>query len=388
MDLFTRSDLKPLLEERQTHCVSVFMPTRRGGGEQDPIRWRIHLGEAEEMLVQAGLRAPEAREQLEPARRLLDDPIFWQSQCDGLAYFLASPFERLYRLPLAFEDLVVVGPRFHVTPLLPLLGGNGRFYVLAVSRNAVRLLQGTRDAVSAVDLTGVPHDLAAALLTRQREPVRTITARPTGAGGPWQATSHGVGVDDPKEDLLHYFQQIDRALHPVLRRDEAPLALAAVDYLQPIYRQANSYPHLVAEGVAGNPDHLSDKQLHDRAWPLVQPGFEEAQQNAASQYRELAGTGRTACDLRQIVPAAGRGEVETLFVARDTQRWGRFDPATGKVEEREHAQPGDEDLLNYAAAHTLLHDGAVYAVALEEMPDRHPAAATFRLPLAKRGKRP
>jgi hypothetical protein len=29
--------------------------------------------------------------------------------------------------------------------------------------------------------------------------------------------------------------------------------LAGVEYLLPIYREANTYPHLLAEGIHGNP---------------------------------------------------------------------------------------------------------------------------------------
>jgi hypothetical protein len=47
--------------------------------------------------------------------------------------------------------LVIVSERFHVKPLLPLLSGDGRFYVLALSQNEIRLLQGTRYSVEQVD---------------------------------------------------------------------------------------------------------------------------------------------------------------------------------------------------------------------------------------------
>ncbi len=243
MDLLTKEELKTLLVQHRTPCVSTFMPTHRGGGKEDPIRWRVHLGEAKQQLVTSGLRAPEAKELLDPALHLLEDVTFWKHQCDGLAFFLAPQFLRLYRLPLAFEDLVVVADRFHVTPLLPLLSGDGRFYVLALSQNAVRLLQGTRYSVSEIDLKRVPRSLAEALLTHDTDEPLTFHTRPT-SGGTWGAifSGHGVGIDDAKDDLLRYFQKIDRGLHDVLRAERWPLVLAGVGYLQPIYRQANTYP--------------------------------------------------------------------------------------------------------------------------------------------------
>jgi hypothetical protein len=390
MDLFTRKDLKALLAEPRTPCVSIYMPTHRGGREEDPIRWRVHLAEAEENLIAAGLRVSDAKELLKPARQLLDDVTFWKHQCDGLAFFLAPQFLCLYRLPIAFEDLVVVADRFHIVPLLPLLSDNGRFYILALSQNAVRLLQGTRYSVSEVDLKGVPRNLAEALLTHDRDEPLRVHSRPVGGIGSWGAifSGQGVGIDDAKDDLLQYFQRIDRGLHPVLREDRAPLVLASVDYFLPIYRAANTYPHLLGLAVEGNPDRLSTKELHAKAWALVQPLFERAKEQAAAQYRQLAGTGRTAVDLKQVLAAAYHGEIETLFISLGSRRWGRFDLGTGRAEEHDRLELGDEDLLNLVAVYTLLHGRTVYAVDPEQVPGGGPLAAVFCLPLVKRGKRP
>jgi hypothetical protein len=391
MDLFTRDDLKTLLAEHPSPCLSLFMPARRGGAEPDPIRWRKHLAEAEERLVKAGWRAAEVKELLAPGLHLLEDITFWKNQSDGLAAFLAPQFLRLFRLPLAFQDDVVVANRFSIIPLLPLLSGNERFFVLALSQKAVRLLQGTRHRVSEVDLKGVPQNLAEALLSHEAKQPFSFYGRRAGEGaGSWGGIfhGHGVGIDDTKEELLHYFQKIDRGLHPLLKEEKAPLVLAAVDYLQPIYRQANTYAQLLEQGVEGNPDRLSSRELHDRAWPLVKPLFEEAQQRAAAQYRQLAGTEHASGDLEAVVAAAYEGRVETLFVALGRQVWGVFDPTLGRVEQHKEASFGDVDLLDLAAAHTLMHGRTVYAVEPEQVPSKTDVAAIFCLPLPKHGKRP
>lgn len=389
MDLFTRNDLKQLLAEHQSPRVSLFMPASRGGAEKDPILFRNLVEEADKRLVAHGLRAPAVREFLAPARSLLEDPTFWRNQCDGLAVFLAPDFRRIYRLPVALAEQVDVGGLFHVTPLLPMLAGDGRFYVLALSQNGVRLIQGTRYASSPVDLQGVPHNLAEALATHDVDATLTFHSRPVGAIGSWGAifSGHGVGIDDEKDDLLRYFQRIDRGLHQLLREDRAPLVVAAVEYFQPIYRQANTYPHLLERGIPGNPDRLSDKELHDRAWEVVKPHFEQAQQKALALYHTLAGTGRASGDVRQIPLAAYRGELETAFVALDRQVWGELNPGANTVELHERPEEGDEDLLNLVAVHTLLHGHTVYALRAEGMPGGALMAGIYCLPLAKHGKK-
>ncbi|RPJ11944.1 MAG: hypothetical protein EHM37_10145 [Deltaproteobacteria bacterium] len=44
---------------------------------------------------------------------------------------------------MAFKELAVVSHRFHVKPLLPVLTSDGTFYILALSQNQLRLLEGT-----------------------------------------------------------------------------------------------------------------------------------------------------------------------------------------------------------------------------------------------------
>jgi hypothetical protein len=92
-------------------------------------------------------------------------------------------------------------------------------------------------------------------------------------------------------------------------------------------------------------------------------------------------------DLEAVVTAAYEGRVETLFVALGHQVWGVFDPATGRVEQHKEALFGDVELLDLAAAHTLLHGRTVYAVEQEQVPSKTDVAAIFCLPLPKHGKR-
>jgi len=380
MDTFTRSDLKLLLDPRRGPCVSAFLPTHRGGSEQDPTRYKNLLRQAEDRLTAHGVRGPEAGDLLEPARELLADESFWRAQSDGLALFLAPGFQRRYRLPVAFPERVVVGDSFHVEPLLPLLNAGGRFYVLALSQKHVRLLQGTAHGVQDLDLAGVPQGLAEALRFHDTDEPLLFHTRPNGRHGGWSAIfhGHGVGIDDHKDDLLAYFRAVDRGLHEILRTERAPLVLASVEYLWPIYREANRYPHLLEGGIAGNPDGLSAEELCRRALALVRPHWRRAQAEAAALYAQLLGTGRASADLPEVVQAAREGRVEILFVESGRRVWGRAE--TGAAHERE--EPGDEDLLNRATADTLRHGGTVYASAAEEMPGG-PAAALFWLPVRR-----
>jgi hypothetical protein len=318
MDVVRRSDLQRLAVGKQGPCVSVFLPTHRAGPEvqQGPIRLKNLLRQATEVLKSDGVRAPEIDRLLAPLRSLLDDRLFWQYQSDGLALFSRPGWWRSFRVPLDLPELAVVDDRFHVTPLLPPLAGDGHFFVLALSQNQIRLLEGTRDRVEEVDLPGVPLGVRDALQGEEAQKQLQLYVADrcgVGAGGSYHGQAHPGEAQ--AERVLRYFRKVDRGLREVLAGERAPMVLAAVEHLSPIYRQANTYPQLVDEVLPGSPEGLSRHELHARAWPIVEPLLLRAQGEAVARYDRLAGTGLTSQDPQDIVWAAEDGRIETLFVS-------------------------------------------------------------------------
>lgn len=364
------------------------MPTDKTGieGPQDQLRIRRLIREAEDQVRDTTqLHAAQVESLLAPLRALPDDQQFWKHVSDGLAIFRSPHVFHALRIPTSFQERVVVGNHFSIKPLLPLLTFNDRFYILALSQNAVRLLLCTHDSTSELKLPEeVPTSLAEFLGGEQRsnelQSHSAASFGSTGKGGRHPAIFHGqgVGTDEAKDDVLRYFQHIDRGLHDLLKNETAPLILAGVAYLFPIYQQVNTYPHLQEQGIAGNPDRLRGETLRSKAWTIVEPVVTQKRQEAAIQYHDFANTERTSKKIDEIMPAACYGRVASLFVARDQEQWGTFDPTTSILRVHERPEPGDEDLLDLAATQTLLHGGSVYAVEQTHMPDEAPLAAVFR----------
>lgn len=381
MDQLSREELWELVKGAFPHCVSLFLPTSRAGpaAREGGIHLKNLLRQAEERLVALGMRAPEAKELLAPAWNLVGDSLFWSYQSDGLAIFVAPSGMRKWRLPLRFEELMVVAERFHVKPLLPLFTGDGRFEVLVLSQNHVRLLVGTRHSVTEIPVEEVPTSLAD--IMRADLVQKHLQFRTAAASGPGKQAvayhGHGGGEARRKDDILRFFRRLDDGLKAYLTSEPVPLVLAGVDYLLPLYREASSYPHLVEGGITGSPDQLSPEQLHAQAWALVEPHFRRAQENAAARFAERLGTGLASCQLPEVLRAAREGRVEDLFVAVGVQRWGHV-AASGEVEVHESPQPGDQDLLDLVAVETLLRKGTVYAVPPERVPGGECLAAVFR----------
>jgi hypothetical protein len=383
MDTFGASELSKLTGNREGTCVTIFMPTHATGrdGQQDALRLKNLVAKAERVLIDRGTRSSEARKLLQPVRDLPGEPGFWEKRSHGLALFVADNVFDRYRVPISLHEEVVVNQRFQVKPLLPLLGANDEFFLLAFSQNRVRFFRGRQFSLQEIPVKGMPENMQKALNYDQVYRGSQVHSAQRGSDlGKQGAVFHGQGGERElaKDDLARYFRIIDSALHNVLRSRKTPLILAAVQYLLPIYRDVTAYPYIAREELAGNPDHLSDQELHAQAWPFVKAWTEAGRADAAAKYRQLAGTGKTADDLKQILTAACQGQVECLFVDRHAHQWGSFNAQTNALQlNGEPDRSGLDDLLDLAAAQTLTHSGTVYSVECSECPSP-PICAVLR----------
>jgi hypothetical protein len=375
MDVISTPDLLRLADQRGGTRISIFLPTHRGGPqtERNRIRLKNQLRYAHHALRTDGIPAGQIDTMLQPGHRLLGLAGLWDEPSDGLAVFSGPEGARHLRVPLRLPELVTVGDRYLVRPLLPLVNANGHFYVLALSQDEIRLFHGTRVGLEQVELEGLP--LAMWLtMPRRRPQVHAFLAGRGGTGG--GAMVHGGDDHDPKPLIMQHFRRVDQALRELLAGDQAPVVLAGVRYLQAIYHQANNHPQLLPTGIDGSPTHASPDHLHRRAWALVEPQLRGRETAAAVEYRALQGTGRTSNTPEEVLAAARQGRVETLFLCVDgperRTQVGR-DPLV---------RLGDggtaSDQLDLAAVATLRHAGTVHAVSAARMPDAQQAAAILR----------
>ncbi len=380
MDVLTPERLAALVAAEDDRLVSIYLPTHRAGAEtrQDPIRLKNLLGEAEAQLAALGLSDRDASAVLDPARRRLDDYDFWQRQSDGLALFCGSGALTELRLPAPFDELVVVGERFHVKPLLPVLDTGRVFFVLALSENEVRLLQGTRSTVADVAADAIPASLAEALW--YEDPERSLQQHSTSRGGGKAVFhGHGLGEDDTDDRRRRFLRAVDDGVRHVVGDAEAPLVLAATERNQAAYRQVTRHPDVLDAGIDGNPEDLSADELHTRAWRLVSDRAEAERAAEAARYEGLSGTGQTTAEPAEAALAAHDGRVATLFVRAGSHAWGKFDAAARVAEPSDERRPGDRDLLDAAATATWRMGGRVFVPPEPDLvPGGGDVAAIFR----------
>jgi hypothetical protein len=358
MATLTRQTLADLAGRHGFPSVSILMPLAGTGADlaQDGIRLRNLIREAEHRMVAAGVPPASTRELLAPAFPLAEQATVGsgRQRPAGLALFLAAGVASCHVLAAPVAELLMVGERFHVTPLLAQAGGDERFFVLALDLHGTRLFAGDRDGLRVRPLPGVPASLDEAMRFDDR--LEQLQLHETGPARPGRRPAavfhgHGVGSDDAKDRIARYFRAVDRGVRHALRGEHGPLVLAGVDYLLGIYRRVATYPHLAQGRVPGSPRRLGRRALHERAWEVARQELPAAR-DAVERFRRLRGTRRTTGELARIVRAAETGQVESLLVPAD---------ATAPDDARLAA-------LDQAVARTLACGGTVWALPPDEWP--------------------
>lgn len=396
MDLFNRDELRRLAELQGDVCISLYLPTYRNESDwsQNTTRLKNLLREARDQLRNQDYREDLIDDILADARQLLDRPGFWrQSIGDGLAVFITPDSTERFRLPLSFDELAIVGDRFHLKPLFPLIAANNRFYLLALSQNDVRLYQGTHQSVSEIQKAEIPSDIVEALQQTEdseqqlQSHVQNRASDPDGQRVDAAFHGHGGGGNsddmsgEPQDELKRFLREVDENVADYISGEEVPLVLAGVSEYLPLYRDVNSYPQLIEDDlVAGNPESLDIKELHRKAWEIVEPVFMEKEESELDRFEQLyyQNEDMASDDFHEIIPGCAYSRVDTLFVPVGEYRWGRFDADTNTVEVHEKQEPGDGDLLNYAAVTAYLNGATIHALNPEKMPGGRSIAATFR----------
>lgn len=385
MDILTINDLNDLISKEEGTFISIYMPTFRSGVDirQNPVRFKQLLREAEANLYNMEWRKEAIEVFLKPATELIPDIKFWQNQSDGLALFINDDGIRYFRLPFEFKESVTISNKIYIKPLLPLFSGNGQFNILAISKNAVRFFRCTRQKDVEIELEGAPSSMFDMQVDDDYEDIDTRTSLRTGSNELVynKATQAQTNENEyEKNELTRYFRAIDEALLNFHEGENVPLVLAGVEYLIPIYREKSNYPNIVKDFIRGNPEMLSSEELHKLAWKIVEPIFLKDQEVAKNKYNQYFGQRNNLVlnSLDKIIPAAFNGQIESLFIDKDTNEWGNFDHDKNSLEMKEEGMTGAEDLIEYVSLLTLSRGGKVFALDSEDIPNEETVAAVLR----------
>lgn len=353
VDMPTRPELERLIAHRGPACVSIYLPTTPSSrdAEADRIARDNLIGEAEAQLQAAAADRDarlRVRDVVEGLAEIVDDDAFWRAQANSLAIFGTADHVLTFRLANHLGATVEVADRFHVKPLLRAVTLRHEAFVLAISQDAVRLVEVTADLPPAtIKVSEMPGDLADAV----------------GRGSLDSRSPRGrlQGSEGKKVRLGQYARAVDQALRAFLAGRDEPLILAATSPLDDIVRSHFSYPHLAAGTILGNPDDTSDHELARAARDILTGLHVHEVAAFAELFEARTRAQRTTTDVAHAARAATHGAVAAIAVDIDARLPGRVDDADGSVTFADTASAETHGVVDQIAGRVLLTGGRVLA---------------------------
>ena len=372
--MINENDFKELSNHKNEACVSIFIPTQRAGKEvlEEKNKKQLH---SEWTQVKKTLKDKNVSEETiekigKPIQELIDDRDFWRHQSDGLAVFSSPEYFKNFTLPVNFETYHYISEEFYVKPLVPAMNGDGKFNILAIQLEDVKFYEASKYSIMPVDIDELtPSRLEERVGFDYKE--KALQFRSQGEGGEkTQFHGHGGSERDVQVEIKQFFRAVDQGLKDHLNDEKLPLVVYCQDYFFPIYKDANTYNHLVDEVIPGNPNDSDMMGIHQKALEVAEPFLNKDRDKKMTKYNELSKTENTTSAVSDIIAAVYQGKVDTLFIENRAEQWGSYNEDKMEVNFSENQDNGNISLLNLAAKKTIEMGGKVYLVEHQFMPEK------------------
>jgi hypothetical protein len=380
------ADLKLLASQHDWPAISIFIPTFKSGTDtkQNITRIKNSYSAVRAVLNAAELSEPYLDKLLEPLCNLQDDYAFSQQQLEGLAVFISPQFARLYCLEAGFDEQINIDTLFQLKPLLAAQPELRQFYVLHIGESDVHLWSGNKHGLTPVELPAqLPKSVDALLDIEEHGPLvkPNLDSPVTPVGGDRRSVYHG-GVQMPAQEkdnqyMLNLMTEVEKSVQAIGLKgnNQVPLVFNGSADSFALYKQVNTYKHLLPDCVGGNYVNQNLTELHSKALDLLEPYWQKQTQLHIDRYLELAGRPITTNKLAEILPAAHAGAIDTLICAENASVHGSYNVPTNQL----FIEPEiKHDLINEAIVHTIATDGRVIVVPRESMPEHLDLAAILR----------
>jgi hypothetical protein len=379
----SKEQLASLASHEGPHCISVYMQTHPAGVEKneqkDTIAFKNVLQQVTNELRNKGADMMTVERLLKPGYELVRNEKFWLNVSKGLAVFIADGRFNYIRLPISPKSEILVNSSFYLTPLIPLTTAKDYFYLLVLSKKQAKLFRGDEFGMVHIPVPELPNGIDDVVHFEEKDDQKLFRTDTSGAGQ--GANYHGIGSGKPdeKQNIAMYFDEVDETLwKAVLNKENAPLLLAGVDYLIPIYKSVAKYNCIWDDALTGSYEHEDPNTLYREALKKMEPFFLQRKDKALELYGNQSATALTSSIPADVIPAAHYSRVWHLFVQKDEHIWGRFDELKNELTLHETKQDGDECLLDKAVLRTIQNGGEVHVLPKDRMPGQNKIAAVMR----------
>ena len=369
-----------ILFEQEGPFISLYLPTNRHapGNKKDAIVYKNLLTTVENSLAQK-YSTQDIETIMQPLHQIQANIPLWNHALDGLAILCSTKQCIVYNLHDTVEPLAIVADHFHTKPLIKAFQSTDQYLLLGLNSNTFELYQGNQYGIEPLVLEpGTPHDIQAVLGDQLTESYLTQGSY-NGPGKTAMYHGHGGAKPEIDKDTEKFFRYIDRFVAEKYSKPlKLPLILVALKEHHPTFANISDNPYLLSEGIKGEYTSFTLEELRLKTWEILEPIYLAKMQAHANRFEQANADGTGSDSLAVISKAIMENRVETLLLDANVIVPGKVLLDTGKILDRNIANPDIGDVLDALAQQALKGKSEVVVLPAGIMPGKTGIAAIFR----------
>ncbi|MCX7929467.1 MAG: hypothetical protein N2663_01925 [Chlorobi bacterium] len=304
-------ELKNLRSRRGYPLVTIAMPTHRTFPEnrQDPIRFKDLVRQVRDRLSRELSKREVANinEQLATIAERID----WAHALDGLVVFVGDGIERVVYLPVTVRERAIIDETFATRDLVVAQSKLLHYWVLVLSTDRTRLLEGYGN-----HLVEVISD---------HFPLHYDGPR---SGDPDNPLPGGFGKDPSKyrdEQYRNYFRAVDQALRHTIGMQHPPVAIIGVERNRSYFAEVRSQHYEIIAELDGSMTEATLHQIAEYIAPTLEEYLERRAITTINEFSRAIAAGLYTCSITDMWHFSRQGRADLLIVEHGYTVAGRWD---------------------------------------------------------------
>ena len=314
-EMITSEQLKSLLKEKGSVCISIILPTHRISTDRrvDKMKMISAMNTAKQLL-QYKYPIAEIKNLLNSIDEIYQKIAFTHNT-EGIGLFISSKVQLIVQFPFPVEEKVMVGESFEVRDLIYKENSSIPYLVIVLSKNTVRLYNGVLDKLTEVIDDNFPK-------TYEEE----YEYNPPSRGTPFAGVSTVRNFEKEKSSMKEirfeqFFLKADKQLQKYTKV-EMPILLMGVEKDMAWFEKISKHTKKIKDKINGNYDYLNEKQLIDIVWPTMYKYIQNQKKLVIKELEEKIGKHLVISGVAPIWKATKEGNSLKLLVEKDFRKSG------------------------------------------------------------------
>ena len=318
MKILNLNDFKNI-ENNDKVYVSIYMPTHRIGSEaeQDPIRFKNYLREAEDKLDEDSISISK-EEFFKEAKELLDNEDFWQHGLGSLLVVISEDETYVLDRPAIideYRETLFIGDKPYLLPLFDKTYLLDDYYIVDIASDRYGLYTFDESGLEEIDPEHIENresELATASQDVEGELESTVGAN---AGYSGTHSEDEVEKREGEEYIRYALSQISEYLNTVEDRN---VLLFGTDKNVKAFKELAEKEDLDIYHTFEKPlDSIDKADLVGEIYDDLRDQYVSYLRDEIENIKSSVANGLGATDLKEIEKANEFGAIETLYIDRD-----------------------------------------------------------------------